>query len=157
MTRRARTFALILAAALASRAGAQPPAAGQAEAPRPSLVRGELVESRMLGVANCSPDPNAICQDVLIEARVEIVQHLAGPHLPQRTTIRYIAHIPFGVGSRIWLLILPERHAYRPAFPLRATNGGHGRETCFDAGSLAYFGAAPVGGTPAGENCCYRR
>ena len=156
MNRPAAVFASILAAALASAAPAQSPIAGQAEAP-PSLVRGELGHTQMLGVANCSPDPNAICENVLVQARLELIEQLAGPRVPPHMVIRYIAHMPLPRGSLTWFLVRQVRRGYRPAVSLHVVSGSRGRGACFDEQSLSYFGAAPTGGTAMGDIRCYRR
>jgi hypothetical protein len=152
-----RKFALILTGAVAGSASAEPSATTQTDPPQVSIIRGELRDSWILGTAACSTDPQAICEDVLIEARIEVVEQLAGPRVAPRVTIRYIAHVPIPRGSLNWLLIWQNGHPYRPAAPLRVTNDGERRRYCFDEVSLAHFGSVPAGGTMSGESRCYRR
>jgi hypothetical protein len=122
-------------------------------------VRAQLVETRVLGVAGCSPDPEAICQDVLIEARLVILGRVAGPRVSPRAVVRYIAHIPLPRGALGWWLLTPSDPArrYRPARPLDEADGTGSRDLCVDRGSLMWFGTAPVGGTSRGDNICYPR
>ncbi len=157
-------MSLALAALLLILAGAasgQAPAAPRAGSPPlpSSIVRAQIEETRILGTANCSPDPEALCIDVLIEARLAILGHIAGPRVPAPTVVRYIYHIPAPRGAIGWWLLTrsnPPRR-YRPALPLAPVNGTDRRSSCFGASMLAWFGAVPPGGTAQGDSLCYRR
>ena len=154
----------VLAAALLIAAGGvasgQPSAPDNAApVPPPSLVRARIAESRMLGIANCSSDPEALCMDSLVEARLEVLDGVAGPHLPGRLVVRYIWHIPAPRGAVGWWLVAQSRPSrrYRPAAPVRMTRTPAGRELCADRSELLRFGTLPAGGAARGEVVCYRR
>jgi hypothetical protein len=131
---------------------------GTAPIPPPSVVRARIAETRILGTANCSPDPEAVCIDVLIEARLEILESVAGIHVPSRPVIRYIYHIPAPRGAIGWWMVTQARpaHRYRPAVPLEVTLGP-GRELCANRDGLMWFGTLPPGGMPRGDAICYPR
>jgi hypothetical protein len=132
---------------------------GASSIPPPTVVRARTAETRVLGIANCSPDPQAICQDSLIEARLEILEQVAGVTVTSRAVVRYIAHMPGQRGAIVWWLLAqrtPSRR-YRPAVPLYAMQGAGGRELCANRNELMWFGTLPPDGTPRGDNICYSR
>jgi hypothetical protein len=97
--------------------------------------------------------------DVLIEARLEILESVAGVHVPSRPVIRYIYHIPAPRGAIGWWLVtqgMPSRQ-YRPAAPLDVTSGSRGRELCASRDGLTWFGTLPPGGMSRGDAICYQR
>ena len=157
---RAALAALLLI--LTGAASGQPPAPAPANPsrPPPSIVRAQIVETRVLGVANCSDDPQAVCIDALIEARLSILGQVAGPRVPSRPVVRYIYHIPAPLGAIGYWLVARGNHPgrYRPALPLDLETGANRGEPCFAAGQLAwFFGVVPPGGTARGEDLCYPR
>jgi hypothetical protein len=137
------------------------PAAPQSAAPLPppSIVRAQILYTRILGTANCSSDPDAVCIDVLIEARLAILGQIAGPHVPPRPMVRYIYHIPAPRGATGWWLITRSNRPwpFRPAAPLLEADGTSRRELCVDRSELGRFGMVPAGGTERGDTLCYRR
>jgi hypothetical protein len=150
---------VLLLAAGGAASGQSSALEGAAPIPPPSVVRARIAETRVLGTANCSPDPEAVCIDVLIEARPEILESVAGAHVPPRPVIRYIYHIPAPRGAVGWWLVTQARpaHRYRPAVPLEVTDGSRGRELCANRDGLMWFGTLPPGGMARGDGICYPR
>jgi hypothetical protein len=151
--------ASLLLVAVGAASGQSSVPEGAAPNPPPSVVRARIEEVRVLGIANCSPDPQAICQDALIEARLEILEQVAGVRVPSRAIIRYIAHMPGQRGATVWWVLTQRNPArrYRAAAPLNAIRGARGRELCAHRNELMWFGTLPPGGTPRGDNICYLR
>jgi hypothetical protein len=146
---------------LAGAASGQAPAAANDAAPArlSSIVRAQVMQSHILGTANCSPDPNALCIDVLIEARLAILGHVAGPRIPSEAVVRYIYHMPAPRGAIGWWLITASHppRPYRPALPLTPTAATNRRRLCVDTSMANWFGAAPPGGSAQDDTLCYPR
>ena len=144
---------------MAAGAGLACAAAAEPVGNRPqSLVLGDWIESRIVGSARCSDDPQAICTDALVEARIVVVATVAGRRVPSPLSVRFIAHVPPRRGERRWLVVARghPRRAW-PAFLVDGTGAERDREICVSREEMRLFGGAPPdGGEARGDDVCYR-
>jgi hypothetical protein len=146
-------------AALLAVAAVQPAAAAPAETPRAgqpqSLVVAEWRSNRVLA-SGCPPAANLVCDNGLVEARVTIVDNLAGPQVPPFLTIRFVAHVLPWPRERAWLIVARGR-PHRPWPALLVFSVGRADEVCVNEFQLEEFGGEiPPGGRIRDESRCYR-
>jgi hypothetical protein len=111
-------------------AGCAPAAERPASSSQPSsLVVGDLLRAETVGEAGC--DPDQICLNVIVDARIGAARTLSGPKVRSPLTVRMEIHAEPAKGSRLMMLVgPPSPNGFRTGRWLRVARPG--QEVCLE-------------------------